>query len=72
MRTFRLPRHRYATGFARGVPKVDMGLDGASDCWVQDLPVDYDINSAADYNFWPAQKEGWKCLLIESNNFKKL
>ena len=39
----------------RGVSKVDMELNEASHGGVQELSVDYDINSAADYNFWPAQ-----------------
>jgi hypothetical protein len=32
-----------------------MELNEASHGGVQGLSIDYDINSAADYNFWPAE-----------------
>jgi len=47
-----LPRGRI-----RGVSEVDMELNEASHGGVHELSVDYDINSAADYNFWPVQDE---------------
>ena len=52
-----LPRGQKARARTRGVSKVDMELNEASHGGVQELSVDYDINSAADYNFWPAQDE---------------
>jgi hypothetical protein len=50
-----LPRGRKARNRTRGVSKVDMELNEASHGGVQELSVDYDINSTADYNFWRAQ-----------------